>query len=253
MFIQIFVYINSFKHKNLSLNFAKSTLLSLAELVISETAFKMGGVYMEKAVSVEKDVPQFAEFRVWVDKIEKFRDRVLIETFYLTAARAMELLTKISPSDIKYKKTTCYGPLATWSLGEYMNEKALLIKIRVGKHKKPTYRVVALPCNPIYEPWTLDLLKWIKQTGKISFDLSRSGATKILQRHLEQYWPGIHLHSLRHFRCTHLCEVYGFGPMDLVTYMGWTYRTAFGISMLDRYMHLSWKDYFPKLLRPLKG
>ena len=203
-------------------------------------------------------VPELPEFRAVVDRIKSFRDSVLIKTLYLLAARVNEITLKISSS--RGRETRSLGKFIDWSIREFDGEKALVVKCPVLKRKPKrkregdvVYKLIALPVNPIYEPWTLDLLKWIKQTGKISFDLSRFGASKILKKHLEQYWPGIHLHSLRHFRCTHLSEIYGFSPMDLVTYMGWTYRTAFGISMLDRYMHLSWKDYFPKLLRPLKG
>jgi len=134
----------------------------------------------------------------------------------------------------------------------------LLIKVLLGKI---TLRVVALPCSMIYEPWTMDLLKWIQNHGKLSFDLTRRRFTQILRENLSGILPKISKDNLRnplrHWRINHLYEYYNFNAMQITNYVGWSVSSTskqMGIPSspnLDRYIHFRWQEYFPKLLKPL--
>jgi integrase len=208
-------------------------------------------------------VPSIANFRKIVDKIRPLRDKLLIETYYLTASRACELLTKTTPYDLEHGKSHPYGSELEWSLEDYVipgtkevqTEKVLLLKVKVAKRKKKLVKkAIALPCDPRFEPWTLDLLTRIKNTGTINFDLTRTRVWQIVKKHLARIDPDVKTHSLRHYRLTHLVDLYGFSEMELIIYAGWTYSAAFGgrAAMLDVYIHLDWRKYFPKLLREIR-
>ena len=119
-----------------------------------------------------------------------------------------------------------------------------------------TWKYIALPVSPIYESWTIPLLKWIRNHGSLVFNLTRQRIAEIVKNSLKNLDPQVTTHSLRHWRLTHLVEHYDFDSWDLSIYAGWTFRT--GLSRLgmptgqtDTYLHLSWKRYFPKLLKPL--
>jgi len=59
-----------------------------------------------------------------------------------------------------------------------------------------------------------------------------------IERHLRKF----RLHALRHARLMDLTEYYGFIKEDRERYAGHTMSTS------DRYSHLEWRSYFPKLL-----
>jgi integrase len=133
---------------------------------------------------------------------------------------------------------------------------AVAKRSRKDKEKeKIVYKIIALPMNPRYEPWTEDLLKWIVKTGSLSFPLTGDWINKgIVQPCLRELDRNVHSHSLRHWRITHLVSEYDFDPYDLTAYSGWTFKTTFGgmgmgSGQLDIYLHLAWKRYFKKLLR----
>ena len=215
------------------------------------------------------EIPEFTKFRFYVDHIPNRRNRVLIKTLYLTASRTSELCNKIPPSELAKKKTKPYGRFLTWKLQDYKlpnseeTEKALLLTIAVAKRKmkrkrgdKTVKKIIALPTSPKYEPWTLELLKYLKEKQTLSFNLTPRSIRAIVKKELEHLDPEIHPHSLRHYRITHLVEVYDFDPYDITAYAGWTFRTGFGqlgftTGKLDTYLHLAWKRYFPKLLKPI--
>lgn len=123
--------------------------------------------------------------------------------------------------------------------------------------KKMLYKMVAIPTNPTYEPWTLDILKYLQRhQARLNFDLTRQRIFQIVRKNLGDHFNGIHPHSLRHFRLTHLVSHYHFDPYDVTAFAGWSYSTGFGgmgvaSSQLDTYLHLSWQKYYPKLLKPL--
>lgn len=126
---------------------------------------------------------------------------------------------------------------------------------------KMTYKKIALPCNPKYEPWTVDLLHYIQKHGTVSFNLCRKTLWEIQRQYLEPFLPRKNKASvknpLRHFRITHLLDNYNFQADEITTYSGWSLKTTFnqmGVLAspnLDIYSHLAWRKYFPKLLREL--
>ena len=63
--------------------------------------------------------------------------------------------------------------------------------------------------------------------------------TELVKRHLRNF----RLHALRHARLMDLAEFYQFTRDDRERYAGHTMATS------DRYSHLEWWSYFPKLLR----
>lgn len=227
----------------------------------------------DRILEEEVYVPKLPEFREAVDEISNVRDSVLIKTLYLAAARVCEVSTKISPWDIQHGKRKPYGSYLSWTLEDFKKEKVLLLKPAVAKRKKTVkrkgkivqlivYKMVGLPCNPAYEPWTLDLLKWIEKHENVNFALTPQWIGKIWKRRLPQFFnqqeetPRI-LNPLRHYRITHLIDEYNFDPYDITAYTGWKYQTTFGrmgmsSGQLDFYAHLSWRRYFPKLLKKVR-
>jgi hypothetical protein len=155
---------------------------------------------------------------------------------------------------MKFKQTEL---LDKWQAGK-VELDPLLIQVLLGK---VTLKIVALPTSLKFEPWTRDLLVWIKKKGTLSFKLTRQWFWTLLRENLSGILPKKGKKSLknplRHFRISHLVEYYGFDPYELTTYAGWTARSTFsqiGISaspMIDVYSHLKWRMYLPKLLKPI--
>jgi hypothetical protein len=221
-----------------------------------------------KGFDVETDVPDLQGFRSVVEKICHRRDATLIKAAYLCAARVSELVTKVTPYDLQHGQTRPYGSHLSWKLTELdasleekkVENKVLLLKSAVAKRssKNPTWKIIALPCHPQYEPWTLDLLQRIKDTGNLSFPLTRYRVHQILQKRLGALLNNNSrriLNPLRHYRLTHLVQDYGFDAYDLTVYAGWTFKTTFkgSAGQLDTYLHLDWRKYYQKLLKPIKS
>ncbi len=137
-----------------------------------------------------------------------------------------------------------------------------LIKVLLSKI---FLKVIALPTTPEYEPWTMDIIKYmvkVKKKQDLSFNITRKHFWKILRDNLSGILPSKGRNNiknpLRHFRLTHLTEYYQFEPYDLTLISGWTVGTTFGAlgirasANIDSYVHLRWQSYFPKLLQPIK-
>jgi len=217
-------------------------------------------------------VPEFKRFRKVVDHISKKRDKVLIETLYLTASRVSEIVTKVGAYDLEHGKSKAYGKHLNWQLADFQvnrekNERVLLITEAIAKRKLKTKRdkergyipkTIALPVMPVYEPFTKDLLEWIRDYGNLSFNLGRTRVWQIVKTHLRDLDPKVKTHSLRRWRLNHLVTEYKFDPYDLAVYAGWSVKHSFGVVGMsvsphqDAYMHNAWRRYFPKLLKPFK-
>jgi len=217
-------------------------------------------------------VPDFKRTREYIEHIPKTRDRVLIKTLYLGALRVSEIVTRVNPCDIRNNLTHAYGRYLDWELADFQvnnqhREKALLIKAATAKRRLRTKeqkergfipKVIALPVMPYYEPFTEELLKWLKQYGSLSFPLTRRSVHRIVRERLKELDPEVKPHSLRHWRITHLVEKYQFDPYDLTAYAGWSVSHSFGsVGMsispqLEIYYHSAWQKYFPKLLKPIQ-
>lgn len=222
-------------------------------------------------MSEVSEVPDFDKFRYAVDHIWKPRDKIMIKIIYLTASRVSEVVTKVTPWDLEHNKTRPYGKYMDWKLDSFDKkgkgkpedlEKVLLITSAVAKRTKKmkddtvryTLKTIALPCSKKYEPWTLDIINHLIAGGKLSFDMTRARPWNIVKEHLSGLDPHIHTHSLRHYRLTHLMSEYDFEPAHLSVMAGWTLKTAYGqvgiqtSSMMNTYVHIAWKKYFPLLL-----
>jgi hypothetical protein len=151
--------------------------------------------------------------------------------------------------------------------GQEKVEKVLVITSAVAKRKakkKPkqgednnVYKAIALPTAYEYEPWTLDLLKYMQRNkNRLCFDLTTQRINQLIKEYLHDLDPEITSKSMRHYRITHLRK-YQFSPYDTILYTGWTFRTGFGMigmptGNLDTYLHSAWTEYFPKLMQPLR-
>lgn len=169
-------------------------------------------------------------------------------------------LTEITEEEVTqaFTKYNQFDLLDKYRSGE-LQVDPLMIKLWLGKI---TLKVIALPCSLRYEPWTTDIIKYmLKNKGRLSFPITRARLWQILRKNLSDILPRKDVHNvknpLRHFRISHLIEYYNMEPFELTTYAGWTAKSTFnqmGISAssnLDHYAHLRWKNYFPKLLKPL--
>ena len=221
------------------------------------------------------DVPPMKKFRDFVDGLTcSKRDRIFIELLYLTASRVSEVITRVTPYELKEGKTKPYGKLLDWEIQDYTKSdgtkvKLLLLKLGVAKRSNKKRdaeeskivvktRVVPIPVDPKVEPWALPILKWLSEKKKLSFDFTRMTAQNIVKRNLKPLDLQVHPHLLRHWSCTHLVKNYGFSPLQLCSFTGWSLRSTsarMGVNVssnIDIYLHLAWKDFIAKLLAPIQ-
>lgn len=223
-------------------------------------------------------VPEMGMFRTFLDRLKcPMSEKVFLELSYLLAARRSELCTKVTPWESEHQTTKPYGVMLSWELQNYVKPdgqsiKLLLIKSAIAKQKKKQKdeeaapqtlkvktKIVPIICHPDYEPFCIDLLKWIAKKKKLQFNFTGQTASNIVKRNLRRLDPRIHHHSLRHYRINHLIRNYNFNPYQISAYVGWSLKGVFGSmgmaasSNLDIYSHLSWQDYLPKLMVPIKS
>jgi len=132
--------------------------------------------------------------------------------------------------------------------------------------QKVKMKLVPIVCDAAAEPWSIDILKWIRdQKPKnneavdkcLRFNFCEMTAQNIVKKCLRQLDPKIHPHSLRHYRVTHLIKSYGFSPYQISCFTGWSLTSVtaqMGMrasSNVEIYAHLKWKDYIDLLLVPL--
>ena len=150
------------------------------------------------------------------------------------------------------------GLLKKWEKGELEVDPRLIKAL----NSKMVFKAIALPIDREYEAWTYDLLMYWKKHRKLTFDHTRQYFNRVYRRALYNILPPAHRKNprniLRHWRLSHLVEYYQFDAVQLSNYSGWTMKTAFTMqgmtasSSIDYYIHLAWKQYFRKLLRPIE-
>lgn len=220
-----------------------------------------------------------ANVEVVRDRINSIRRREVCNCFmatYLFAARISEVVGKASRRDT----TTARGPRGTSaSLQTYQNgdvkEQAAVFRVRTAK-RKGKERLIALPLNPEFEPWTQTLYDYFKECGsELVFPFTRQKLWEVSKKVFKgliypidkysvvaeknpmkaklvvpEHFRDLRLHGLRHVRASELVEFYGFTAIELSTYCGWTLQTGAGLSrVMARYINLNWQGYFPKLLK----
>ena len=195
--------------------------------------------------------------------------KVCLMCAYLFGCRISELVGIKSPRDT----TVARGPRGTDVRTDVHNdEEVSIFRLKTAK-RDGLIRLIALPLNPKYERWTKLILHYYERRGEslcfpftrqkvgtVARDIfkglrypiakytesSRKGMKKVVFAHNRPF----NIHALRHLRTTELVEVYGFDGFDLSIFGGWKLSSTTGInSSIDRYTHLQWQRYFPKLLR----
>lgn len=250
-----------------------------------------------------EEVPRLAEFREAVDHIIDFKNKVLIELLYLGGYRMSEVLAHVNPYEKEHNQTKAYGKSLVWKItsfkaDEKLTVKTLLLRSAVAKRTKTVdgkpqffFKSIALPFVPEFEPWTFDLMKWVRKWSEskdylslrrtidkqtkdprvadqamdkfmeraLQFNMSRPTVESIIRKELSRFLPDKSKHNrknwLRHARITHLRRDYHFDAFDLTNFAGWTLGGGMagegGSAMLDTYVHAGWESWYPKLLVPL--
>lgn len=218
-------------------------------------------------------LPSANEIRSCIEQVPEETYRICLKAHYLCCTRIIELVSIANPRD-NYGKVTPRGPKGTDVRLDSFNDHPLAIfKIKMAK-RQGKERLVALPTEEEYEPWTQELYTFFQQAGsapvfpftkqKIWRYIKDNKVFKDLTYPIDHYtvWKNgelrkvadhtrfFGLHALRHLRATELVEFYGFDGFNLATYGGWTIKGMVGISStFDRYVSLNWQSYFPKLLK----
>jgi hypothetical protein len=222
-------------------------------------------------------LPDVDDVRKRIAKIPEKDMRLCLTACYLCAARVSEIVGKKSPSDVK---TTARGPCGRdvtvdrYGMGTAFQQDAAVFRVKTAK-RGGFPRLVALPLDAKFEPWTKSLVDYYKSHdyNESVFPFTRQlvglkarSAFKGLRYYVYQYvitnkalgikkevpwhFRRFNVHALRHLRTTELIQTYGFNAMELSVYGGWTMRGMLGVgSAMERYVHLDWQQYFPKLLR----
>lgn len=224
-------------------------------------------------------LPSVRLVRKRIENVRREDVRVCLMCGYLFCGRVSELVSKISPSDVAY--TTARGPkgsdvrLEKFELGP-IKENVAVFTVSTAK-RDGVERLVGLPLNPKYEPWTKEVCKYyLAQKNQPCFPFTRQkvwhyskqvfegltyqiekytiveGETKI-HRVIKRHPRPFRTHALRHIRAAELIEQYGFDGFDMSIYGGWTLRSTIGVGpAMERYAHLRWRKYLPKLLKVRK-
>lgn len=217
-------------------------------------------------------LPSVDVVRNRIKKVKPPSIRICLATAYLLCTRISELVARKCPSDVNTTPRAIKG--SDVNLMDYEGHEVALFKVRTAK-RGGKERLVAIPLESEYEPWTKPLYDYFTQFGNRSvFPFTRQkvgrlsrpffkGLTypiesyrvfengkvvKVVDDHVRPFA----LHALRHLRTTELIAFYGFNGFDLSLYGGWTLRTTLGLGgggSFDRYAHLQWRQYFPKLLK----
>jgi len=151
--------------------------------------------------------------------------------------------------------------LLTKIINEEVEFDSQLVTVLLSKIK---FKSIGIPVNPHFEPWAVDLLRYmskVKKKAELTFDLTRKTVWQIMRKRLDPILPSKSpknlRNPLRHYRTTHLDVYYRMPAQGIQTITGWTARTAYGAqgmaisSNYDRYVHKDWRSYIDHLLIPI--
>lgn len=219
---------------------------------------------------MSSSLPSVHEIRQRIETIPDEATKQCLRACYLYAARITEVIGKVTEGDKTTKPRVARGPTNKDArLDSYADHPAALFNVYTAK-REGKKRIIALPLET--EAWAKPLLDYYQQTEGLVFPFTRQQAwlqsreafkdlsypiesytiwrNKELVKSVKQHPKPFRLHALRHLRITELIEVYGFNAFEVATFAGWTMRTSLGIGgQFDRYAHLDWQSYFPKLLK----
>lgn len=209
-----------------------------------------------------------------IESVEQEDIRFCLETCYLYAGRISEVVGVKYPSDTKTVARGPHGSDVTkdFYMADLREIPCVVFNVRTAK-RQGKERKVALPLDPIYEPWAKPIYEYFEGKGnEVVFPFTRQAvwmqskaAFEGLTYPIETYTikhgevktkvadhvRSFRLHALRHLRATELRERYQFDGFDLASYCGWRLGTIVPqISRtMERYLSLGWSSYFPKLLK----
>lgn len=211
-------------------------------------------------------LPGVADIRRRISAVDDEGFRSSLMATYLFAARVSEVVAYAEPGDIS---TTARGPRGTdVRIDSVDGEDVAVFRIATAK-RRGRERYCALPLK--YEPWAVDLVDYYdKRKDGWAFPYNRQKIWRVAREAFDGYQYAIEsyklhdgeliktvephprrfaVHALRHLRASELAEYYGFDPMMLSVYCGWTMKAMIGAGMLDRYLSINWRYYLPKLLK----
>lgn len=217
-------------------------------------------------------LPTVEKIRSRIEQVEHPEMQILLKCSYLFASRISELVSKACPSDNTVARggTGKDAQRFSFTIGALRSECAAF-KLRTAK-RGGKERIVCLPLAKQFEPWTQNVYDYyVSRDSNPLFPYTRQrvgqltreafkGYTYPIERYVtvkdgvkkvvDEHKRSFRIHALRHLRATELIEVYGFDGIDLSVYGGWTLRSMIGIGgSMERYMHIQWQRYYPKLLK----
>jgi hypothetical protein len=259
-------------------------------------------------------LPDPLEVRTRIEAVQRKDIRFLLKALYLLgAARISEMVGKLCPGDSAGKRRPIiYGPKgkdatrAEYQVQELSLANAVqilnrtmkienafpkipvaLFRIKIAKQhltlgEEPKSRLVALPLDSSYEPWTKQLYDYFEQAGNdyvfpftrqeswhyityeqpvfkgLTYPIEKYAVRKngeVIRTVLPHNKP-FKLHALRHLRNKELFEIFHFDGLDFAAYVGWSTRTARSFDpnipqQMPRYatVYENWQRYFPKFLK----
>jgi len=218
-------------------------------------------------------LPNVDVVRSRIEQAKPQEIEMCLKAAYLFCARISELVARKCPSDVTTTARAIKG--SDVKVIEHENCEVALFSVKTAK-RDGKERLIALPLEKEFEPWTRGLYRFFKSFGdEPVFPFTRQKAGFLarpffggltypidkyrvfkngkLDKTVEAHSKPFRLHALRHLRTTELISFYGFNGFDLSIYGGWTLRTTLGLGRgggsFDRYAHLQWREYFPKLLK----
>ena len=214
-------------------------------------------------------LPSTEIIRERIEQVQNEDIQMCLKACYLFAGRITEVIGKVTLGDKTSKQRIARGGKKEDArLDSLLDHNAFLFNVYTAK-REGKRRIIALPDQ---EKWAQKLYDYYKSADDFVFPFTRQKvwqysvkAFEGLQYPIETYaiWKNgeiikkvnahekpFRLHALRHLRITELIEFYGFNGFEVATYCGWTLKTSLGIGgQFDRYAHLDWQSYFPKLLK----
>jgi hypothetical protein len=265
-------------------------------------------------------LPEVYEVMQRIDNCKSLPNKMYMRAEFEFCARGIELAGQLTSAD-KKRHSIPYGPtgknvtvteidpppippnqmlnIILTALGN--REEALHLakelsqKIKVAVFKVPIakqhleqgeaypYRLVALPLDPKYDPWSQSILDWYHDAGDhVVFDFSRQDNWEYITRK-DKIFQGLHYrikkyhyapngqvtedlvpclshsrkfrcHAIRHVRTHQLVEVLRFDGFDLSAFVGWSMGTHRGTApaQAGNYAELTeaWPRYIHKLCIP---
>jgi hypothetical protein len=182
--------------------------------------------------------------------------------------RIKELVSYVAPKEARPElRYGVYGGDIEYE--DYEGNEFALFTLNLLKRKQRLTRVVALPLDPRYEPFTSPLIKRFEAIGNGPvFPVNRIAAWAAARNifdglgywidpyldfkknmEIKGHWKPYSDHANRHIRAQELKQFYRFRKDELQSFFRWSARFANVAPHLERYVNDEWQDYANKLLK----